>query len=271
MPPLACQDLLYSLIDKGEPMLNLENRTALLVGTKRMGAVVARRLAQAGVRLALSYRGSKRAAQNLQAELQPLTRTCLVQADVSRPEDVARLMQTVREELGDLSFLVNLASGFPRAPLDSLDAAAWKAAEPVARANYLLAVHASRSMRENPGPTRGHLIFFSDWAAGGTPYRNYLPYLTSKASIDFMTRAFAVELAPHGILVNAIAPGPTMRPPEISSEDWERNVIARTPLRRESAAGEIVEMIVTLLKSETITGETIRIDAGRHLAGPGVD
>ena len=47
-------------------------------------------------------------------------------------------------------------------------------------------------------------------------------------------------------------------------------MIARTPLRRESAAGEIAEMIVTLLKSETITGETIRIDAGRHLAGPGV-
>ena len=252
-------------------MLNLENRTALMVGTKRVGAVVARRLAQAGVRLALSYRGSKRAAEVLQAKLEPLTRTCLVQADVSRPEDVVRLMRTVREELGDLSFLVNLASGFPRAPLDSLDAAAWEAAEPAARANYLLAVHAARSMRRNPGPTRGHLVFFSDWAAGGTPYRNYLPYLTSKAAIDFMTRAFAVELAPHGILVNAIAPGPTMRPPEISREDWDRSVISRTPLRRESAAGEIAEMIVTLLKSETITGETIRIDAGRHLAGPGVD
>ena len=251
-------------------MLNLQDRTALMVGTKRVGAVVARRLAQAGVRLALSYRGSKSAAQQLQAELAPMTRTCLVQADVSRPEDVVRLMRTVREELGDLSFLVNLASGFPRAPLESLDAAAWEAAEPAARANYLLAVHASRSMRRNPGPTRGHMIFFSDWAAGGTPYRNYLPYLTAKASIDFMTRAFAVELAPHGILVNAIAPGPTMRPPEISLEDWERNVISRTPLRRESAAGEIAEMIVTLLKSETITGETIRIDAGRHLAGPGV-
>ena len=178
-----------------------------MVGTKRVGAVVARRLAQAGVRLALSYRGSKRAAQQLQAELAPITRTCLVQADVSRPEDVVRLIRTVREQLGDLSFLVNLASGFPRAPLESLDAAAWEAAEPAARANYLLAVHASRSMRRNSGPTRGHLIFFSDWAAGGTPYRNYLPYLTSKASIDFMTRAFAVELAPHGILVNAIAPG----------------------------------------------------------------
>ena len=252
-------------------MLSLEHRTALMVGTKRMGSVVARRLAREGVRLALSFRGSRRAATELQAELERFTPTCLVQADVSRPEDVVRLVRTVQEELGDLSFLVNLASGFPRAPLESLDAAAWEAAEPAARASYLLAVHASRSMRRNPGPTRGHIVFFSDWAAGETPYRNYLPYLTSKAAIDFMARAFAVELAPHGILVNAIAPGPTMRPPDISREDWDRNVLARTPLRRESSADEIAEMIVTLLRSETITGETIRIDAGRHLAGPGVD
>jgi NAD(P)-dependent dehydrogenase (short-subunit alcohol dehydrogenase family) len=126
-------------------------------------------------------------------------------------------------------------------------------------------------MRRNPGPTRGHIIMFTDWAAGETPYRNYLPYLTSKAAIDFMTRAFAVELAPHGILVNAIAPGPTMRPPDFSPEDWARRVVDRTPLRRESSPGEIAEMIVTLLRGETITGETIRIDSGRHLAGPGVD
>ena len=85
-----------------------------------------------------------------------------------------------------------------------------------------------------------------------------------------MSRAFASELAPYGVLVNTIAPGPTMRPSEISQENWDRNVISRTPLRRESSVEEIAQMIITLLRSESITGETIRIDAGRHLAGPGV-
>jgi NAD(P)-dependent dehydrogenase (short-subunit alcohol dehydrogenase family) len=82
-------------------MLTLENRTALILGTKRVGAVVARRLAREGVRLALSYRGSRRAAQALQAELEPLVPTCLIQADGSRRGDVARLMKSVREELVD--------------------------------------------------------------------------------------------------------------------------------------------------------------------------
>ena len=125
-------------------------------------------------------------------------------------------------------------------------------------------------MMANPGPTRGHIIIFGDWAAGETPYRNHLPYLTAKAAVQFMARAFAAELAPHGVLVNAIAPGPTMRPPDISPESWQRNVLGQSPLRRESSAEEMAELVVTLLKSETITGETIRVDSGRHLAGPGV-
>ena len=93
--------------------------------------------------------------------------------------------------------------------------------------------------------------------------------MASKASIDFMTRAFAVELSGNGILVNAIAPGPTMRPPDITESSWNQNVVSKAPLQRESSSSDIGEMVVTLLKSETITGETIRIDSGRHLAGPG--
>jgi enoyl-[acyl-carrier-protein] reductase (NADH) len=60
-----------------------------------------------------------------------------------------------------------------------------------------------------------------------------------------------------------------MRPPEISEESWQRDVLARAPLKRESSPDDIADLIVTLLKSETITGETIRVDSGRHLAGPG--
>jgi NAD(P)-dependent dehydrogenase (short-subunit alcohol dehydrogenase family) len=179
------------------------------------------------------------------------------------------MTRVAAQELGGLSFVVNLASDYPRAPFNSLDGAAWDRAMAAARGSYLLAVQGARRMMGNDGPTRGHILQFSDWAAGETPYRDYLPYLTAKAAISFMTRAFAVELAPHGILVNAIAPGPTMRPPEISEEVWERDVLAQAPLRRESSADDIAELAVTLLRSETITGETFRVDSGRHLAGPG--
>ena len=86
-----------------------------------------------------------------------------------------------------------------------------------------------------------------------------------------MVRAFAVELAPHGILVNGIAPGPTIRPPEMTPSEWESDAVALAPLKRESSPDDIAEMIVAMLKSETITGETVKIDSGRHLAGPGVE
>ena len=61
-----------------------------------------------------------------------------------------------------------------------------------------------------------------------------------------------------------------MRPSDISEADWEQNVVARAPLKRESSANEIAELVVTLLRGETMTGETLRVDAGRHLAGPGI-
>jgi NAD(P)-dependent dehydrogenase (short-subunit alcohol dehydrogenase family) len=124
-------------------------------------------------------------------------------------------------------------------------------------------------MQSNPGPTRGHLIFFGDWAAGETPYPEFLPYLTAKAAVDFMTRGFALELAPYGILVNAISPGPTARPDHVTLAEWDE-AMAMAPLHRESSDEEMAELIVTLLRFETITGENIRIDSGRHIVGTGV-
>jgi len=251
-------------------LLKLNGRGALLVGTRRIGAVVAQRLAREGVALAIGYRSSRAEAEGLrEAVAQYATKAVVVQGDASVEADAQRMVGEAADALGGLSFLVNLASDYPRTPYEELDGASWDRAMGTARGSYLLAVAASRQMLRNPGPTRGHIVLFSDWAARETPYRGYLPYLTAKAAVDFMTRAFAVELAPHGILVNAVAPGPTVRPPDMAPEAWARLVERQTPLRRESSPDEIAEVIATLLKSETITGETVRIDAGRHLAGPG--
>ena len=97
-------------------------------------------------------------------------------------------MRTASESLGNLSFVVNLAAGFPRNPFETLDSAAWDEAMSFAKGSYLLNVHAARLMMSNEGPTRGHIVQFSDWAAWETPYKDYLPYLTAKAAIDFMTK-----------------------------------------------------------------------------------
>lgn len=247
-------------------MLELNGRGAIITGTRRFGAIIARRLAQEGVRIALVYRSSRAEAEELQRELSSQTQVVLIQADLSVEEQVERVVQTAKADLGDLSFLVNLAFDYPRNTLDELDAAAWERGIAGARANFLLAVNAYRAMRENEGPTRGHLIFFGDWAAAETPYSDFIPYLTGKAAVHFMTKAFGRDLAEFGILVNCIAPGPTALGIGMTDAGWAR-AIGFTPLKRESSAHDISEMIVALLRTETITGEILRVDSGRHVVG----
>lgn len=250
---------------------NLAGKGALIVGAKRVGRVVAGRMAREGINLAIAYRTSKAEAEQLQSDVASMVeKTTLIQGNVAIEENVKSMVKTAKQELGDLSFVVNLASGFPTNPFETLDGQAWELSLSDAKGSYLIGVYAGRELMKNSGSTRGHIIFFSDWAALETPYKDHLPYLTAKSAIDFMTRAFAVELASYRILVNAIAPGPTQRPPDIAPESWQKDVLEKAPLKRESSAEEIAEAIVMLLKSETITGQTIRVDSGRSLVGPGM-
>jgi NAD(P)-dependent dehydrogenase (short-subunit alcohol dehydrogenase family) len=248
-------------------VLNLAGKGAIVAGTRRIGGHVVERLVQEGVNVAILYRTSNAAAER-QAELARTAgvKAIALQADLSEEAQVAQSVERAREALGDISICINLASDYPRDSLEELNAQTWEAGLSAAKGTYLLAVHAARAMSWNPGPTRGHLIFFGDWAAEETPYLDYLPYLTGKAAIHFMTRGFGLELASRGILVNAILPGPTQKPPDMTDRAWEI-VMEQTPLAMESSEEDIAELIVTLLRLQTITGETIRVDSGRHLAG----
>jgi 3-oxoacyl-[acyl-carrier protein] reductase len=248
-------------------VLNLRDRGAIVAGTRRIGATVVDRLAREGVRTAVLYRSSQEEAERQAESARRLAgRAAAIKVDLTDESSVKQAVASARRELGNLSFCINLAADYPRQPFDQLDAAAWDRGMAAARGTFLLGLHAARAMFENPGPTRGHLVFFGDWAAGETPYLDFLPYLTGKAAVHFLTRGFALEVARYGILVNAVLPGPTARPPDLSDAGWEA-ALRQTPLHRESEAEDIAEMIVTLLRLETITGENIRVDAGRHIAG----
>src|SRR5690606_29552514 len=111
----------------------------------------------------------------------------------------------------------------------------------------------------------GRIINFSDWvAASGRPrYRGYVAYYVAKAGVKALTEALALELAPD-ILVNAVAPGPILAPPDTSDEE-AGSVAAATPVGRWGGPGEIAKVIDALLESDFIAGETIRVDGGRHV------
>ena len=118
-------------------------------------------------------------------------------------------------------------------------------------------------MRQQGG---GRIINFSDWVAkSGRPrYPGYLPYYVAKAGVVALTEALALELAPDNILVNAVAPGPILPPPTLSDDEM-RAVEESTPLGRWGGEIEIAKVVLALLESDYITGETVRVDGGRHL------
>ncbi|MGE5243675.1 MAG: SDR family NAD(P)-dependent oxidoreductase [Betaproteobacteria bacterium] len=245
--------------------MKLDDRVALVTGGRRIGAVVAEELAREGADVALGYARSRAEAENAAARVRALgRRAALVQADLSRPEECARLVDEAVRSLGALDVLVNMASVYVHEPFEELTPASWDAVMSVdLRAAFLCALAAVPHMRAREG---GRIVNFSDWiAASGRPrYKGFLPYYVAKAGVVGLTEALALELAADDILVNAIAPGPILPPPSTTDEE-SRAVEQATPLGRWGGELEIAKAVLAIVHSDFMTGETIRIDGGRHL------
>jgi NAD(P)-dependent dehydrogenase (short-subunit alcohol dehydrogenase family) len=245
--------------------MTLTHKTALITGGKRIGAVVAAELARRGMDVALSYQRSKDEAEATAQTVRDAGRRAVVlQANLSRGEDCATLVNGAAAALGRLDVLINMASVYRSHALADIDAARWDESLNVdLKAAYLCARAAIPHMRAAGG---GRIVNFSDWvAASGRPrYPGYLPYYVAKRAIIGLTEALALELAADQILVNAIAPGPILAPPDTSDEEL-KSVESATPLGRWGGEGEIATAVVFLLESGFVTGETIRVDGGRHL------
>jgi NAD(P)-dependent dehydrogenase (short-subunit alcohol dehydrogenase family) len=113
---------------------------------------------------------------------------------------------------------------------------------------------------------QGRIVNFTDWvAASRRPrYPGYVPYYVAKMGVIALTEALALELAADHILVNAIAPGPIIPPEGISPDELEA-VVRATPLGRWGGSEEIARAVLLFMDSDFITGETIRVDGGRHV------
>src|SRR5262249_43976517 len=157
-----------------------------------------------------------------------------------------------------------MASVYTERSFDELSVADWDASMNVdLRAAFLCARAAVPHMRKQGG---GRIINFSDWLArSGRPrYRGFLTYYVAKAGVIGLTEALALELAGDNILVNAIAPGPIIPPPNLTPEE-ERGVEQATPLGRWGGESEIAKAVLALIDSDFVTGVTLRVDGGRHL------
>jgi len=245
--------------------MDIAGKVVLITGARRVGAEVATTLAGRGADIALAYNRSRAEAEDTSAAVRATGRRALaVQADLGDAAGCEALVGQVTRELGRLDVLVNMASMYARQPFDALTAEAFDRSLAVdLRAAFLCALAAVPHLRQAGG---GRIINFSDWLArSGRPrYKGYLPYYVAKAGVMGLTEALALELAEDGILVNAIAPGPILAPPGLGDEEMEA-VERATPVGRWGGAGEIAKAVVALIESDFITGETIRVDGGRHI------
>ena len=245
--------------------MDLADRVALITGGRRIGAVVATELARRGADVALVYRSSRSEADETAGAVRALGRRSLVlQADLHDPDACDRIVDDTVAALGRLDVLVNMASLYQMRALDEVTVEDWDAQLAVdLRAAWLCARAAVPHMRRARG---GRIINFSDWVArSGRPrYRGYLTYYVAKAGVIALTEALALELASDQILVNAIAPGPIVAPEGTSDEEFA-SVERATPLGRWGGEIEIAKAVAALVDSDFITGETIRVDGGRHL------
>ncbi|MDP6372600.1 MAG: SDR family NAD(P)-dependent oxidoreductase [Vicinamibacterales bacterium] len=245
--------------------MQLTGRAALLTGGKRIGAAVADALAEGGADVALSFNHSRDEAERAADAIRARGRQAFIApADLGDPSACDRLVRDAAAALGRLDILVHMASVYTKTPFDELTVDDWDRAMAVdLRGAFLCARAAVPHMRQQGG---GRIVVFSDWTArGGRPtYTGYLPYYVAKAGAGALAEVLALELAPDGILVNAIAPGPIRSPVDL--DDAASDAVTRaTPLGRWGGDEEIAKAVRALVESDFTTGETIRVDGGRHL------
>jgi NAD(P)-dependent dehydrogenase (short-subunit alcohol dehydrogenase family) len=245
--------------------MELSGKVAIVTGGKRIGRVVAQVLARRGMDLVLSYRGSKQEADDTVADVVAAgRRATTIVADVGRPEDCQAIVAHAAATFGRIDVLINMASIYRSKPLAEVTPEYWDADIDVNLRSAFLCAHAALPHMRSAGG--GRIVNFADWLArSGRPhYKGFTPYYVAKAGVVALTESLALEGAHDNILVNAIAPGPIVPPPDMTAEEIAE-VARATPVGHWGGEAEIAKAVLLLCETDFITGETIRVDGGRHL------
>jgi pteridine reductase len=240
----------------------LAGKVAFVTGAAvRVGRAVALALAEAGADVAVHYRSSKEQAEETVRAIRTLNRRGLaVEADLEHPEECRQAVREAADGLAPLDLLVHCAANFHRASLAETDERLWDSAMNVnARAAYLLAREAGPMLRER----RGRVVLISDVLARD-PAKSFLAHSVSKAAVEGLVRALAVELAPE-VSVNGVAPGTVLVPDGTSPEEAEA-LARRVPLRRNGDSEDVARTVLFLCAGPAfLTGQVIVVDGGRSL------
>jgi NAD(P)-dependent dehydrogenase (short-subunit alcohol dehydrogenase family) len=249
--------------------MDLSGKTVLVTGAQQgIGRGIALRCAAAGADVAVNWLDDEGAAQALAGEIRANGRRALtIQADMTGLAEVEAMVAAVERELGPIDVLVNNAGVFPRVPFLELTERDWDYVLDINLKGSCFCAQAVARRMVAAGRTGAIINLTSGAAYRGSP--RGVHYCASKGGVVSLTRQMALELAPHRIRVNAIAPGLTdTAQPRYGSSEEEIAATARAiPLGRIAQVDDIARTAVFLASDEAgfVTGQILHVNGGGYL------
>jgi len=252
-------------------MTSWRDQVALVTGGARgIGRATARLLAQRGTAVCVNYAVHADAAEELVAEIMAAEgRAIAAAADVGEVAAVEAMVARAEKELGPVTILVNNAGVSWRGTLDTYDP---EQAARMRRVNVEGLINTTRTVTKGMRERRyGRIVNVSSIAAIGTALPGNAFYAATKAEVAILTKRFAMELGPHNITVNAVAPGfvrTDMTQSGRGAGDWqgtEERFAAKAMMGRIGEPEDIANAVAFLASPESgwITAQLLTVDGGR--------
>ena len=239
----------------------MEARKIIITGgATRIGAAIAKKLSGPRVEIVLHYNKSKSKAEKLKKELNKNgSSVYLVKADLSKENDVEKIIKFSRLKLKYFDCLINNASIFENDKLENFTFKSWNVHLNV---NLKAPALLSKGFVKNTRGRNNNIINIIDQRVFKlTPY--FFSYTLSKTGLYTLTKTSAMSLAPK-VRVNGIAPGPTIKNKRQSEKHFKKQYFA-TPLSRQVDVNEICSAVDFFIKNRSITGQVLAIDSGQSL------
>ncbi len=247
-------------------MSKLKGKVAVVTGaSKGIGAAIARAFGDEGASVVVNYATSREGADRVVKDIETKGgKAVAVQGDVAKSGDVKRLFAETKKAFGKVDVLVNNAGVFDFAPLDGVTEDEFHRQFNINVLGTILATQEGVKLMNGDG---GSVINISS-VVSEYPVPNSVVYSSTKGAVDTVTKALALELGPRRIRINTLAPGGVetegARTAGVVGSDFEKTIVANTPLGRFGQPDDIAKVAVFLASDDSswLTGERIQAAGG---------
>jgi len=225
-----------------------------------MGAAIAKKLSGPKVEIVIHYNKSKSNAEQLKKELiKNKTKVYLIKGDLSKENDLKKIVKFSKSKLKYFDCLINNASLFENDNLKNFTSKSWSQHLNV---NLKAPAYLTKEFAKNIRGKNNNIINIIDQRVFKlTPF--FFSYTLSKTGLYTLTKTSAMSLSPN-IRVNGIAPGPTIKNKRQTDKHFKKQYLA-TPLRKQVDVEEVCNAVDFFIKNSSITGQVLAIDSGQNL------